>query len=140
MSVLNSPPSGSTFSNEKNRFTLSISDTNEHDFPDVDGDDTAGGEGYRIGSADEVNATVINNQDQDATVRLEATGPRDKGSFSESNTLVSSITVSSGGGVESLYWSNENDGSYAELRVVVSFSSSPSGNSDTIVEFRKSRV
>lgn len=142
MSAINSPPSGAKFSNQKNRYTLSISDANEHDLPDVDGDDTAGGEGYRIGSAEAVNATIINNQDQSLTARLEAVGARDKGSFNEPNKLVEGVNVAaaSGGtpGVQALKWSNDDDGSYAELRVVLSFDSNPSGNNDTVVEYRKS--
>lgn len=139
MSVRND--TSSRFANEKNRYTLSISDTNEHDFPDTDGDDGTAGSGFNIGSAKHVQAKIVNNQDQDLTARLEATTPTDRDSFSEPNKIIESVTVSSGGGAdgtEALYWSLENDGSYSQLRVVVSFSTAPSGTSDTVVEFRKS--
>lgn len=135
MSALNDTTS--KFANEKNRYTLSISDTNDHDIPDVDGDDTSGGSGYNVGSAEYVVAKVVNNQDQNLTARLEATTPADRDSFSEANNIVESVTVSSSGGVESLVWREDEDGDYSQLRIVVSFGSSPSGSNDTVVEFRK---
>lgn len=124
----------SVYANERNRFDKAISDTSEHDFPDVGASSSTG---YNVGSAEQVAATVINNEDQDLTARLEATGPRDAGTFDEPNKVVENVTVSASGGVESLVWREQEDGDYAQLRVVVSFSSSPTGNNDTVVEFRK---
>lgn len=137
MSVRNN--TDSRYANEKNRFTLSISDTNDHDFPDVDGDDGTAGSAYNVGSGEEVVAKVVNNQDQSLTARLEGAFASDHDSFSENNNIVSGVSVSSGGGTSSLVWRQSNDGNYHQLRVVVSFGTAPSGNSDTVVEFRKSQ-
>lgn len=124
----------SVYGNERNRFNKAISDTNDHDFPDVG---AASSTGYNVGSASVIQATVINNEDQALTARLEATGSRDAGSFSEPVTVVQGVPVSASGGVQALVWREAEDGDYAQLRVVVSFGSSPTGNNDTVVEFRK---
>jgi len=124
-----------TYGNEETVFTLAVSDTNEHDFPDVDGDDSGGGDGYNAVDARAVATKVVNDQDQGATVRLEGATQEDR-TFSEPVTVVDSVTVSSGGGIAVL--SADPDVPLDWYRVVVSFGTAPSGGSETKVVYMES--
>jgi hypothetical protein len=123
------------YGNSETVFSLAVSDTNEHDLPDVDGDDSDGGDGYNAVDARAIATKVVNNQDQDASARLEGATHED-GSFSEAVTVVSSVTVSSGGGVAVL--SADPDVPLDWYRVVVSFDTAPSGGSETKVVYMES--
>lgn len=116
--------------NDTSIFELTIADTNEHDLPDVNGDDTTGEPAYDVRGEDAIAAKVVNNQDQDATVRLEGTTFDDDG-FAEPDEDVSGVTVTAGGGTETL----KTDTPWSYVRVVVSFGTAPTGNNPTKVVF-----
>lgn len=119
-----------TGSNSNHIFTAQIADTIDHDFPDVNGDDSEGGDGFDIEGTDTLLVKVVNNQDQDATARLEGT-TGDDSSFSESDIDIDNITVVAGS-VETFSTTHNWD----LVRVVVSFSTAPSGSNSTKVVYR----
>lgn len=120
--------------NSNRVFNLSISDTNTHDFPDTDGDDSDGGDPFSGENIDDLAVKIHNNQDQDLTATLEMTNYEDKAFDAfDTDTETSSITVSSGGGTETLV--ADPDTPFDWYRVTLSFGSTPSGNNDTTVVF-----
>lgn len=118
--------------NSENIFTLSVTDINNHDLPDTDGDDSAGGDAFTTEGVDRIAAKVHNAQDQDATVSLEATHWEDT-DFAHAETLVSGVTVSAGGGVETLV--GDSSVPFDWYRVIVSFGTAPTGNSEIEVAY-----
>lgn len=120
------------YGNSEAVFSLAVSDTNEHDLPDVDGDDSDGGDGYNAVDERALATKIVNNQDQDATARLEGATQEDAG-FSEPITVVDSVTVSAGGGLAVL--SADPDVPLDWYRVVVSFGTAPSGANETKVVY-----
>lgn len=118
--------------NTEHIFTISVTDTNNHDLPDTDGDDSDGGDPFSGEYHDRLAAKVHNGQDQDATASLEATHYED-GSFAHAETLVSGVTVGSGGGVETLI--ADTDAPFDSYRVVISFGTAPTGNNDVEVAY-----
>jgi hypothetical protein len=114
--------------NTSDTFELSISDTNTHDLPDTDGDDSAGG-GYWDGrTAALVAAYVTNNQDQPLTATLKRTP--DPGAIEVDD--VASVTVASG---ETEVLVANIDVPMARFRTVVDFDTAPSGSNDTVVRY-----
>lgn len=125
------------------RFTSEISSTGPVDFPDVDQNTVGSG----VGQADpsraawdargvrEVQAAVKNDADQDARTSLLGIPFDTDGSpdLSHEDAVVSDVTVSSGGGTETL---RDNHARYPFYRVTYEYDSSPSGGStNTSVTF-----
>jgi len=69
--------------NSEQVFEVTFSDTDNHDLPDVDGDDSTGGDGFSVEKHDETIVKLVNTLDQDVTATLEVTNYED-GDFSES--------------------------------------------------------
>lgn len=109
--------------NSERVFTLTVSDTNEHDLPDVDGDDSAGGDPFSTEAGGKVAVKVHNEHGQDATARLEATNLDDSG-FTKAETVVGNVTVAANGGTETLV--GDHDAPFDWYRVVVSYATAPS--------------
>jgi hypothetical protein len=117
--------------NSADEFRLSISDTNNHDLPDTDGDDSAGG-GYWNGvTAERVAAYVENNQDQELTATLKRE-PVIGGDLGPEVDDTAGVTIASGDAEVLLADKRAPMGAF---RVVVSFSSAPSGTNDTVVGY-----
>jgi hypothetical protein len=115
--------------NDHDEFSLSISDTNSHDLPDTDGDDSAGGDYWDGRTADAVVAYVENNQDQSLTATLKRRPDPDS---SVEIADVESVSVASAG-TEALIATETAP--MGQFRVEVSFDSAPSGSNDTVVLF-----
>lgn len=115
--------------NSDDEFALSISDTTKHDFPDTDGDDSSGGDPFDARTAEHLVAYVQNNQDQDLTATLKRSP--DPGSAVEIDD-VETVTVAAGD-TEALIANDRAP--HGAARVVVEFSTAPTGNSDTIVSY-----
>lgn len=108
--------------NEEFLFSLAITDTVEHDLPDVDGDDSAGGDGFDVRGTEAWTFKLVNTHDQSATVRLEGATQED-GSFAEPDSIVSGVSVAASGGTESIQMTEE----HARARIVVSYATAPTG-------------
>jgi len=120
--------------NDKSVFTLSnITDTNEHDLPDTDGDDKAEAqESYDVRGQDTGAVYVTNLSDQSLTARLERASSLDS-DFSEPATDTSGVSVSaSGNSGDAVIIAANPDVPLAYLRVVVSFDSAPSGSDPSL--------
>lgn len=115
--------------NTADTFSLSISDTSSHDFPDTNGDDSVGGDPWDGRTAEFVVAYIKNNQDQDLTATLKRSPDPES---TVEVTDVSDVTVAAGD-TEALI---ANPGApHGAFRVVVEFVTAPTGTSDTVVEF-----
>lgn len=97
--------------------------TTEHDLPDVDGSEGDAEDAVDIRHHRVALVKVVNNWDQDASIRLEGTTHDDQ-DFAEPDTDVSAVTVSSGGGTETFV----TDRPWAFLRVIGSASGSAPGS------------
>ena len=115
-------------SNSADKFNLSISDTNTHDLPDTDGDDSAGGDYWDGRGGRHVAAYVTNNQDEELTATLKRTPDPDAIEVDD----VASVTVASG---ETEVLVADVDVPMARFRTTVSFSAAPSGTNDTVVRY-----
>jgi hypothetical protein len=115
--------------NSDSEFSLSISDTNAHDLPDTDGDDSAGGDGFDARTAEFVAAFVQNNQDEPLTATLKRSP--DPSSPIEIDD-VKDIAVAAGD-TEGLVGNVRAP--HGVFRVTVKFDAAPSGQSDTVVAF-----
>lgn len=120
--------SNGALDNSSDKFELSISDTNTHDLPDTDGDDSAGGDYWDGRTAEYVAVYVTNNQDQPLTATLKRTP--DPGAIEVDD--VASVTVAAG---ETEVLVANIDVPMARFRTVVDFDSAPSGNDDTVVRY-----
>jgi hypothetical protein len=115
--------------NSDDTFNLSISDTAVHDFPDTDGDDSGGGDGFDARTAEFVTALVENNQDQPLTATLKRSpDPESPREIDD----VESVPVAAGD-TEALIANVRAP--HGVVRVTVQFDSAPSGTSDTVVEY-----
>jgi hypothetical protein len=117
--------------NTTSEFSLSISDTSDHDLPDTNGDDeSTAQDAYDARTHERLAATVINQQDAALDATLERA---DTTADTDFYVDVGSTTVSKNGGVQTL--AADPDVPLRRFRVVVTFQSSPSGTDDTIVRF-----
>lgn len=116
--------------NAKSVFTLaSITDTNDHDLPDTDGDDGDAQDPYDVRGADRAAAIVTNHGDQDLTARLERAGALDEG-FAREYKDVEGVTVPSGGGSKALAF--DTDVPLAFARVVISYGTAPTSTDPSV--------
>jgi len=113
--------------NERDEFALAISDTNTHDLPDTDGDDSAGGEYWDGRTAGGVVAYVQNNQDQSLTATLKRRPDPDS---SVEIDDVESVSVAAG---ESEALVANTNAPMGQFRVTVAFGTAPSGTAETVV-------
>lgn len=81
--------------NSENIFTLQVRDTNSHDLPDVDADDSDGGDGFSVEQEDGTVVKIVNNLDVAMDLTLEATN-YDDGSFTEPYTADSETSLAAG--------------------------------------------
>lgn len=115
--------------NSADEFSLSISDTDTHDLPDTDGDDSAGGDYWYGRTARHVVAYVQNGQDQDLTATLKR---KPKPNSSVEIDDVASVTVAADETEALIANGNAPMGAF---RVEVTFATAPSGTGDTAVAF-----
>lgn len=110
--------------NEKSVFTLSsITDINEHDLPDTDGDDKASAQDpYDVRTADRAGAIITNHGDQALTARLERAGALDE-NFGREFDDESGVAVPAGETKAIVF---DTGIPLAFARVVISFDSAPS--------------
>lgn len=116
---------------DPDRFSLTITDTDPHDLPDVDGDDSSGG-GYWDGSdADRVAAYVTNEQDQllSATLKRQA-APDESG---DEIIEVPEVSVAPG---ETVALGADTATPMTQFRTVISFDAIPTGGV-TVVRYEK---
>lgn len=105
--------------NDTSEFTLSgITDTDEHDLPDVDGSESA----YDARTRDRAVVYLTNEADQALTARLERAHGLDEG-FNKPAKDVTGVSIASG---ETKTLTADPDAPLAYLRVVLSFDSAPS--------------
>lgn len=116
--------------NETSVFTLSsITDTNEHDLPDTDGDDKASAQDpYDVRGQDRAAVYVKNEADQALTARLERAHSLDE-SFTDPITDTSGVSVPSG---ETKVIAADPDVPMGYLRLVISFDSAPSSTDPSV--------
>ncbi|WP_435175645.1 hypothetical protein [Halorussus sp. AFM4] len=119
--------------NDKWTFTLSITDTNTHDLPNTDGDDSGaatnnGGEGLQVDREKTQLVKVVNTHDQDLTVNLRGSTHDDAG-MAEDVQDSGGKTASASGGVA--YF--KTDAPWDYLRVTVSAATAPTAGDVTAV-------
>jgi hypothetical protein len=110
-------------------YTLDSADvgntTTEHDLPDVDGSEGGAEDPIDLRTMGDALVKIVNNWDQDATFRLEGTTHEDA-DFSEPDTDVSEVTISSGGGTETF----RTQRPWAFLRIIGNASGSAPGSGE----------
>lgn len=120
--------------NDKSEFTLSnITDTNEHDLPDTDGDDKAEAQSpYDVRGEDSAAVIVTNLSDQPLTARLERASSLDE-EFSEpfDDTTGVSVAATGNDGDTKAIAANP-DVPLAYLRLVISFDAAPTGSDPSL--------
>lgn len=120
--------------NETSIFELSnITDTNEHDLPDTDGDDKASAqEPYDVRGEDTAAVVVTNLSDQPLTARLERANSLDE-DFSEpfDDTTGVSVAATGNDGDTKVIAANP-DVPLAFARLVISFDTAPTGSDPSL--------
>jgi hypothetical protein len=115
-------------------FELSnITDTNEHDLPDTDGDDKASAEEpYDVRSEDRAAVYVTNLSDQSLTARLERANSLDQ-EFNEPADDVTGVSVAANGqDGDTVILAADPDIPLAYLRIVISYDTAPSGSDPSL--------
>lgn len=120
--------------NDKSEFTLSnITDTNEHDLPDTDGDDKASAQSpYDVRGEDTAAVVITNLSDQPLTARLERASSLDE-AFNEPFDDTTGVSVSAtGNDGDTKVIAADSDVPLAFMRIVISFDSAPTGSDPSL--------
>lgn len=120
--------------NDSSVFELSnITDTNEHDLPDTDGDDKATAQDpYDARGEDRAAVYITNLSDQSLTARLERANGLDA-DFSEPADDVTGVSVAANGNDgDTVILASDPDVPLAYLRVVVSYDAIPTGSDPSL--------
>lgn len=112
--------------NETSIFTLSsITDTNEHDLPDVDGGEAP----YDVRSEDRASVYIQNHADQPLTARLERSHGLEGDFAGEEVTDTGGVTVAAG---DTQAIAADPDFPLDFLRVVISFDTAPTSTDPSV--------
>lgn len=124
--------------NSQSRFTATVADQSNVDFPNVDdsslsndaGDAHANREAIDARGQDAIHAQVINGDSTAAlTAHLEGTNWSDRADFSNADRVVSGVSVANGAS-ETL---RDDERTYDVYRVVTSYDSAPNGDADNVI-------